>query len=410
MDINFLQKRIKDLCDQHHISIDKMLKECNLKPSVVDNIKKGSIPAVDKVLIIAEYFNVSIYYLLGLDDVPNRNLKVGILNENADYDNCYVACLDILGFSEYVKNGSFIDVWAIFETYFSIEKNMSTAPMGTAFTTEEMSKLKFNLISDTIVISIKKSENRSLEMLVFAVDIIIHNIMLNSCLPVRGAISEGNFYSNDIDICFWGEALINAHELEKYKSVYPRVIIPPEIFKEYEESVSGDDKKYINYLVKLDPVKLDRFYIVNYVRYILDRLAVNDEDTEKTRKKWDDLISDYENKITSLENPHICNKYLYFAKYYNIELFCPSEFIYYKSRKIKCQYNDFFEEQSTQFELSKDRQRLLNMYNQLNDMEKGEILGELKTLTRERIDKEISDHINNTKEVVNPFRKPTNTD
>lgn len=41
MDINFLQKRIKDLCDQHHISIDKMLKECNLKPSVVDNIKKG---------------------------------------------------------------------------------------------------------------------------------------------------------------------------------------------------------------------------------------------------------------------------------------------------------------------------------------------------------------------------------
>lgn len=28
------------------------------------------------MLIIAEYFNVSIYYLLGLDDVPNRKEKI----------------------------------------------------------------------------------------------------------------------------------------------------------------------------------------------------------------------------------------------------------------------------------------------------------------------------------------------
>ena len=45
-------------------------------------------------------------------------------------------------------------------------------------------------------------------------------------------------------------------------------------------------------------------------------------------------------------------------------------------------------EKSPSFELSEDRQRLLNMYNLLDDMEKGEILGELKVMTRYRADKD----------------------
>lgn len=35
-------------------------------------------------------------------------------------------------------------------------------------------------------------------------------------------------------------------------------------------------------------------------------------------------------------------------------------------------------------ELSEDTQRLIEMYTKLNDMEKGEILGELKTLTKDK--------------------------
>ena len=41
-------------------------------------------------------------------------------------------------------------------------------------------------------------------------------------------------------------------------------------------------------------------------------------------------------------------------------------------------------EKSLSSELSEDKQRLLNMYDLLTDIEKGEILGELKTITRER--------------------------
>lgn len=44
------------------------------------------------------------------------------------------------------------------------------------------------------------------------------------------------------------------------------------------------------------------------------------------------------------------------------------------------------EPQSLSPKLSEDKQRLLYMYDLLNDMEKGEILGELKEKTKERIE------------------------
>lgn len=75
MNINSLVLTIQNLCIKNNLSVDKMLKECGLKPTVVDNLKKGSIPSVDKVCAIAEYFNVTTDYLLGLDTEPNRKEK-----------------------------------------------------------------------------------------------------------------------------------------------------------------------------------------------------------------------------------------------------------------------------------------------------------------------------------------------
>ncbi len=65
MKINETVIKIQNLCNQNNIAIDAMLKKCNLNPSVIDNMKKGSMPSVDKILTIAKYFNVSVDYLLG---------------------------------------------------------------------------------------------------------------------------------------------------------------------------------------------------------------------------------------------------------------------------------------------------------------------------------------------------------
>lgn len=56
------------------ISINKMLIECDLNKSTVDNMKRGQMPSADKLAKIANYLGVTTDYLLGISDMkePNR--------------------------------------------------------------------------------------------------------------------------------------------------------------------------------------------------------------------------------------------------------------------------------------------------------------------------------------------------
>ena len=65
--------RINELTSKQNLSINKMLKEAGLPTTVMDNIKRGRIPAIDKIHCLADYFNVSVDYLLGRTDNPEVN-------------------------------------------------------------------------------------------------------------------------------------------------------------------------------------------------------------------------------------------------------------------------------------------------------------------------------------------------
>lgn len=67
-DTTLLAKIIEQLCDEHHIAVKEMLIRSGLNRNVVDNLKKGSIPSVDKIAQIADYFDCSVDYLLGRSD------------------------------------------------------------------------------------------------------------------------------------------------------------------------------------------------------------------------------------------------------------------------------------------------------------------------------------------------------
>lgn len=76
MDLKPTINKISLLCQKRGITINKMLEECNLTKSVVDNMKKipPSIPSVDKIMAIADYFNVPIDYLVDIrigEDLSN---------------------------------------------------------------------------------------------------------------------------------------------------------------------------------------------------------------------------------------------------------------------------------------------------------------------------------------------------
>lgn len=67
-----LINNIEQLCQNNNIKVNQMLLKCGLTKDVVNNMKKEkpSMPSVDKILKIAQYFNVSVDYLLGY--TPNK--------------------------------------------------------------------------------------------------------------------------------------------------------------------------------------------------------------------------------------------------------------------------------------------------------------------------------------------------
>ncbi|MCL2054898.1 MAG: helix-turn-helix domain-containing protein [Oscillospiraceae bacterium] len=50
-----------------------MLTDCQLNKDTMRHIKNGKIPSADRILIIADYLDCSIDYLLGRTDNPNVN-------------------------------------------------------------------------------------------------------------------------------------------------------------------------------------------------------------------------------------------------------------------------------------------------------------------------------------------------
>jgi len=55
--------KIKNLCDERHISIYRLEKDLNLSSGIVRKWK-NSIPSVEKINKIAQYFNMPITYFI----------------------------------------------------------------------------------------------------------------------------------------------------------------------------------------------------------------------------------------------------------------------------------------------------------------------------------------------------------
>jgi len=77
MYINFI-KRLEQLMYDEKISEYKLTQELNLSKSAIWNWKQGSYPTADKLVKLADYFEVSVDYLLGRSD------DIGIIETNAN--------------------------------------------------------------------------------------------------------------------------------------------------------------------------------------------------------------------------------------------------------------------------------------------------------------------------------------
>lgn len=79
--------RIQQACAKNGVTINKMGIESGAGKSAVDNIKKGSMPASDKLAKMADYLHCSVDYLLGCEEPIRQNQSdntpLAGLSENA---------------------------------------------------------------------------------------------------------------------------------------------------------------------------------------------------------------------------------------------------------------------------------------------------------------------------------------
>lgn len=77
---SILYQRIKKLCDERGITINKLEKEIGVGYSSIQKWKNTYNPSMDKINKIANYFNVSLDYLLGRTDI--RTLSSDIIGDD----------------------------------------------------------------------------------------------------------------------------------------------------------------------------------------------------------------------------------------------------------------------------------------------------------------------------------------
>ena len=81
MDFDRLQNVIQKLCDKRGIKPRTAYEESGVGRSFYDNIRKGSVPSVEKLQALAVYFNVSVDYLIGNTEVPEVNHQSETLSQ-----------------------------------------------------------------------------------------------------------------------------------------------------------------------------------------------------------------------------------------------------------------------------------------------------------------------------------------
>lgn len=65
-------ERFASLCAQRNLSVTTVLKDLGLSPSKGTQWKSGTMPSSKNLAKLAEYFDVSVDYLLGKDEIKKR--------------------------------------------------------------------------------------------------------------------------------------------------------------------------------------------------------------------------------------------------------------------------------------------------------------------------------------------------
>lgn len=176
------------------------------------------------------------------------------MKEELKTEEYIVAFIDLLGSSKAIHNDPDGTLKTVHNAY-----SKAIQVYNEVF--EPLSReLKIKIFSDNIIIYTKC--NRLGANVAFHITSLLAGIIqinfLNSDLLSRGGISKGSFFSDDIMI--WGEALVDAYNIESKISIYPRIVVNPKLISELQ--LFRTNKISINKLIVQDS---DYLCFINYL-------------------------------------------------------------------------------------------------------------------------------------------------
>ncbi|MFI3213901.1 MAG: hypothetical protein R3Y24_11210 [Eubacteriales bacterium] len=197
---------------------------------------------------------------------------------------CYVASLDLLGSSYTIlhdKNDEHLN--HVYNIYNSWKKIKSS---GFYF-----KNLQIKFFSDNVVIAIDTSYGQSgLEFLIEFVTYITEHF-LNCGYLIRGGISKGQIYMDDLMV--WGSGLVNAYILESKKALYPRIIIAKEVVNEISQRtcdimvlLDEDKQYYLSYLRGYGKNAKSYLQIIQKSLKMVDEQSKTCDDDVKLKLNW----------------------------------------------------------------------------------------------------------------------------
>lgn len=162
-------------------------------------------------------------------------------------EDAVVAFIDILGSSEEMKrdpqnalntvHNAYDDALEIYNTIFKVHKD----------------KVQIRIFSDNIVLSCP-CERIGLEKavhLLVVLSALIQEKLLHYSVLSRGGIARGDFFSDKVMI--WGNALVQAYNLECTVAIYPRIVIHPDLIADvdyFKKKSNGDGDDLINWITQ----------------------------------------------------------------------------------------------------------------------------------------------------------------
>jgi len=254
------------------------------------------------------------------------------MNENLKYEKRIIAFIDILGFSELIKESeknpaTLEKIYEVIDYFKNWEKpeswNLKTIEIEEDAQKKGLANFDLSnkstctCFSDSIIVSIKISDgdiNAILSTLIANISYIGSYIIQKGIL-FRGAITIGNIIHKDNGIIL-GQGFIDAYNLESKLATFPRIVVSDKLIKELNYPLEAKKNRYPyhQYLTR-DKDGCIGFNQLKYFEVVQSwtemKEAILKDALDKTRKVIIEGL-DY-----SFELPSVHSKYQWLKNEYN---------------------------------------------------------------------------------------------